>query len=64
MSLNSRVRNEIYTQARNGNLIRWTLNLIRRTRLEELTRIPLNEMNANHRSLIGDLAREQLIREQ
>ena len=64
MTLNNRIRNEIHRQARNNTLYAWTTRLIQRHRLLELTRMPLNEMNANHRSLISDLAWEEIRRQQ
>jgi len=63
MTLNNRIRNEIHRQARNNTLYAWTTRLIQRHRLLELTRIPLNEMDANHRSLISDLAWAEIIRQ-
>jgi Fe-S cluster biosynthesis and repair protein YggX len=57
MSYNNTIRNEIYRRA-------WTTRLIQRSRLVDLTRIPLNEMNVNHRSLISDLAWEEIRRQQ
>lgn len=64
MSYSNRIRNEIYRQARNNTLYAWTTRLIQRSRLVDLTRIPLNEMNVNHRSLISDLAWEEIRRQQ
>ena len=64
MSYSNRIRNEIYRQARNNTLYAWTTRLIQRNRLVDLTRIPLNEMNVNHRSLISDLAWEEIRRQQ
>jgi len=64
MSYSNRIRNEIHRQARNNTLYAWTTRLIQRHRLLELTRIPLNEMDANHRSLISDLAWEEIRRQQ
>ena len=58
------LQNEIYRQARNNNLIAWTIQLVQRQRLVDLTRIPLNQMNANHRSLISDLAYAEIRRQQ
>ena len=64
MSYSNRIRNEIYRQARNNTLYAWTTRLIQRNRLVDLTRIPLNQMDANHRSLISDLAWEEIRRQQ
>ena len=64
MTLNNRIRNEIYRQAQNNTLYAWTTRLIQRHRLLDLTRIPLNQMDANHRSLISDFAWEEIRRQQ
>ena len=64
MRINNRIRNEIYRQAQNNTLYAWATRVVQRHRLLDLTRIPLNEMNANHRSLISDLAWAEIRRQQ
>jgi len=62
MSYRNRLRNIIYNEANNNNLINWTLNIVRNNRLTRLSQISENTiLNRVDLSLIGDLARNQLI---
>ena len=62
MSYRNRLRNIIYNEANNNNLINWTLNIVRNNRLARLSQISENTiLNRVDLSLIGDLARTQLI---
>ena len=62
MSYRNRLRNTIYNEANNNNLINWTLNIVRNNRLARLSQISENTiLNRIDLSLIGDLARNQLI---
>ena len=62
MSYRNRLRNIIYNEANNNNLINWTLNIVRNNRLARLSQISENTLlNRVDLSLIGDLARNQLI---
>ena len=62
MSYRNRLRNTIYNEANNINLINWTLNIVRNNRLARLSQISENTiLNRIDLSLIGDLARNQLI---
>ena len=53
----------IQKQIQNGSLYKWTTELIKKKRLAELTQIPLNKMDTNHRSLISDLAWAEIKRQ-
>ena len=62
MSYRNRLRKTNYNEANNNNLINWTINIVRNNRLARLSQISENTiLNRIDLSLIGDLARNQLI---